>query len=113
MLAHFSILVAFFFVLGRSYVFFGHFWYILAVFCGFWNAQDSIFGGIVGHCAEISAENPAGIHLLLFVSTCSAAVRAKHMESMPKKCCFLTSIFAGLGPDSEGPGIPTWSQVGS
>ena len=29
---------------------------------------------------EFLQENPAGIHLLLFVSTCSAAVRAKHME---------------------------------
>ena len=85
MLAHFSLLVAFLFVLGRSYVFFGHFWCILAVFCGFWNAPDSIFGSIFGHCVVISAESPAGIHLLLlFVSTCSAAVRAKHIRRLPK-----------------------------
>ena len=83
MLAHFSLLAALFFTLGRSYAFCGHFWCILAVFCGFWNAPSSIFGGIFGHCAVISAENPAGIHLLLFVSTCSAAVRAKHMELEP------------------------------
>ena len=94
MLAPFSLMAAFFFALGRSYAFCCHFSCILAVFCDFWDAPNSIFGGIFGHCAVISAENPAGIHLLLFVSTCSAAVRAKHIRRLPK---------GGLGVPDPGP----------
>ena len=74
MLAHFSLLGIFFSLLGASCAFLGRFWLALVVFPAFW----IVLGWILGRSG--TQETPLGIHLSFSFPTCSAAVRAQHME---------------------------------